>query len=204
MVLTQDDRASIVFTDEKDYSLEIAKNCQNDRVYGPSKKADIAPNRLYHESSRFSKKIMVSAGVSWQGKTNIHFIDTQKAKVNSETYINLLHEHLLPDCKTLYPQNDYVFQQDGAPSHTSRASQEYLAENTNQFIKKDEWPPQSADCNPMDYAIWDMLIERVYAGQIHKFTEPELKQKILKVWQEISLTEIRVSIYLFGKRDSSM
>ena len=56
MVLTQDDRASIVFTDEKDYSLEIAKNRQNDRVYGPSKKADIAPNRLYHESSRFHYK----------------------------------------------------------------------------------------------------------------------------------------------------
>ena len=36
MVLTQDDRASIVFTDEKDYSHEIAKNRQNDRVYGPS------------------------------------------------------------------------------------------------------------------------------------------------------------------------
>ena len=56
MVLTQDDRASIVFTDEKEFTLEIAKNCQNDRVYGPSKKADIAPIRLYHESSRFSKK----------------------------------------------------------------------------------------------------------------------------------------------------
>ena len=63
---------------------------------------------------------------------------------------------------------------------------------------------QSADCNPMDYAIWDMLSERVYAGQKHKFTEPELKQKILRVWQEKNLTEIRASIYLFGKRDSSM
>ena len=53
---------------------------------------------------------------------------------------------------------------DGALSHTRRASQDYLTENTNKFIKKDEWPPQSADYNPMDYAIWDMLSERVYAG----------------------------------------
>ena len=52
----------------------------------------------------------------------------------------------------------------------------------------------------MDYAIWDMLSERVYAGRVHKFTEPELTQKILKVWQEISLTENWASIYLFGKR----
>ena len=81
MVLTQGDRASIVFTDEKDYSLDITKNRQNDRVYGPSKKADIAPNRLYHESSTLSKKYVVCAGVFGQGKTNIHFIDTQRAKV---------------------------------------------------------------------------------------------------------------------------
>ena len=42
MVLAQGDRASIVFTDEKDYSLDIMKNRQNDLVYRPSKKADIA------------------------------------------------------------------------------------------------------------------------------------------------------------------
>ena len=69
------------------------------------------------------------------------------------------------------PQKNYVLQQDGAPSHTSRASHDYLAENTNQFIKQDEWPPQSADCNPMDYATWDMLSESVYAGRRHKLTE---------------------------------
>ena len=131
-------------------------------------------------SPQDSLKNVVSAGVSGQGKTNIHFIDTQRAKVNSETYINLLHKHLLPDCRTLYPQNNNIFQQDGASSHTSRASPDYLTENTNQFIKNDEWPPQSADCNPMDYAIWDMLSERVYAGRIHKFTEPKLK-KYLKI-----------------------
>ena len=42
MVLAQGDRASIVFIDEKDYSLDIMKNRQNDLVYRPSKKADIA------------------------------------------------------------------------------------------------------------------------------------------------------------------
>ena len=56
MVLAQGDRASIVFTDEKDYSLDITKNRQNDHVYRPYKKADIAPISLYHGSSRFSKK----------------------------------------------------------------------------------------------------------------------------------------------------
>ena len=45
-----------------------------------------------------------------------------------------------------------------------------------------------------------MLSERVYAGQRHKFTEPELKQKILEAWQGISLTAIRASISCWKKR----
>ena len=57
VVLTQDDRALIVFTDEKDFTLETVKNCRNDRVYGPSKNTGIAPNRLCHDSSTFSINI---------------------------------------------------------------------------------------------------------------------------------------------------
>ena len=116
---------NIIFTDEKDFTLEVARNRQNYRVYG-KRKRDIAPNRLYHETSRFTKKVMVSAGVSWKGKTRIHFIDTERTKVNSESYKNLLEIGLLPDCRRLYPNGDWVFQQDGAPAHTSKTTQEYL------------------------------------------------------------------------------
>ena len=115
----------LVFTDEKDFSYEVARNRQNDRVFGACKK-EIPSSRLYHETSRFTKKVMVSAGVSWNGKTDIHFIDTNKTKVNSESYIKLLDDGLLPDCRRLYPENEFIFQQDGAPSHTSNATQTHL------------------------------------------------------------------------------
>ena len=104
----------LVFTDEKDFSYEVVRNRHNDRVFG----AYIPSSRFYHETSRFTKKVMVSAGVSWNGKTDIHFIDTNKTKVNSESYIKLPDDGLLPDCRRLYPENDFIFQQDGAPSHT--------------------------------------------------------------------------------------
>ena len=39
--------------------------------------------------------IVVSVGVSCEGKTNIHFIDTDRAKVNSENYIQLLDDSVL-------------------------------------------------------------------------------------------------------------
>ena len=52
---------------------------------------------------------MISAGVSWNGKTDVHFIDTEKSKVNSDNYIELLRTKLLPDCRRLYPENDFNF-----------------------------------------------------------------------------------------------
>jgi hypothetical protein len=32
-------------------------------------------------------------------------------------------------------------------------TQEHLDEEVPDFIKKDEWPPQSPDCNPMDHHV---------------------------------------------------
>ena len=190
---------NIIFSDEKDFTLEVARNRQNDRVYG-KRKRDIAPNRLYHETSRFTKKVMVSAGVSWKGKTRIQFIDTECTKVNSESYTNLL-EIGLPDCRRLYPNGDWVFQQDGAPAHSSKTTQEYLDGATPDFIRKDEWPPQSPDCNPMDYAVWDSLSQKVYAGKQDKFTENELKKtQIRKFWKDITLGEIQKTISVWKKR----
>ena len=164
----------MIFTDEKDFRIEVARNRQNDVVYGHKKK-EIPVGRLYHGTSRFSKKVMVSAGVGMRGKTRIHFIDTSKTKVNSECYIKLLDDNLLPECRTLYPDNDFIFQQDGAPSHTSKITQEHLDANTPEFTGKVDWPPQSPDLNPMDYHVWDSS-EKVYEGRSTKFTERELKQ----------------------------
>ena len=83
-----------------------------------------------------------------------------------------------------------MFKQDGAHSHTSRVTQAHLEEATPEFIKKDEWPPQSPDCNPMDYGIWDSLNEKVYRGMRDKLTEQALKDRIILSWEEISVREI--------------
>ena len=109
--------------------------------------------------------------------------------MNPKSYIKLLDDGLLPDCRRLYPENDFIFQQDGAPSHTSNATQSHLEQVVPHFIKKDQWPPQSPDLNLMDYTIWDPLSEKVYKGRTHKFTENELKEKIREKWEEITLEE---------------
>ena len=39
------------------------------------------------------------------------------------------------------------------------------------FIKKDEWPPQSTECNQMDDGTWHSLKETVYRGMRDKLSE---------------------------------
>ena len=52
------------------------------------------------------------------------------------------------------------------------------------FIKKDEWPRQSPDCNPMDYAIWDSLKDKVYQGLRDKLTKQVLNDWIIMLYEK--------------------
>jgi len=51
---------------------------------------------------------------------------------------------------------------------------EYLEKEKIDFIEPDIWPPNSSDLNPVDYAVWDALQQRVYHGRKFKTVE-ELK-----------------------------
>jgi len=75
---------------------------------------------------------MVSAGVCVGGKGRLHFVD-EKAKVNAAYYLDKLWPKLVEDCEQLLP-NGFVFQQDGAPAHTARVTQDWLKTNCRDFI----------------------------------------------------------------------
>ena len=75
-----------------------------------------------------------------------------------------------------------------------------MEEATPKFIKKDKWLPQSPDCNPMDYAIWDSLKEKVYRGMPDKLTKQALMNRVIVSWEEISIEEIRKNISAWKKR----
>src|SRR6218665_1005083 len=84
----------------------------------------------------FTQSVMVSVAVSNLGKTAPFFV-TPKAKVNSVYYCDEVHVRgrgLLPDMR-LKSENDFVFQQDGAPAHRSRHTVEFLNSNVPEFIE---------------------------------------------------------------------
>ena len=56
-----------VFQDEKDFSLQVPTNRQNNQVYFNGLKKFVQPERLYSKGNKFSKKVMVSAVITWKG-----------------------------------------------------------------------------------------------------------------------------------------
>ena len=45
----------------------------------------------------------------------------------------------------------WVFQQDSAPAHKAKTTQEWLWRNVLAFISTEDWPSGSPDLKPLDY-----------------------------------------------------
>ncbi|QQP38904.1 Putative transposable element, partial [Caligus rogercresseyi] len=67
-----------------------------------------------------------------------------------------------------YGHNGYIWSQDGAPAHTSKAIQKYLKNKLGStgFQSKEMWPPSSPNLNPLDFSIWQH-IENKACGVYH-------------------------------------
>jgi hypothetical protein len=57
----------------------------------------------------------------------------------------------------MYPDGNYVFQQDSAPAHPVQTTQQYLKETMAKFWTLMDWPLYSPDLNPLDFSVWSVL-----------------------------------------------
>ena len=64
-----------VWQDEKDFTLDVPVNLQNDRVYVKEKKCDVPDENLFASTNKMSRKVMVSAAISWYGSTKPFFCE---------------------------------------------------------------------------------------------------------------------------------
>ena len=110
-------------------------------------------------------------------------------------YINFLKSSLLSECCRLYPDNDFVFMQDSAPSHRTKATQNFLRDNTPDFISSQEWRPHLPDLNSLDYSVWDILQELVYEGKREPFANLKDLQNIIRdKWHDVDDQTVRKAI----------
>jgi inhibitor of nuclear factor kappa-B kinase subunit alpha len=188
----------VFFTDEKLFYVNPPINNQNNRVWSAGRKRDVNPQRLLVERAKFSASVMVSAGVCYGGKGRLHFV-AEKAKINAAYYITNLLPKLIEDSENLAP-NEFIFQQDGAPAHTSHLAQDWIDQHSPDFIKKDEWPPNSPDLNPLDFHVWGAMLEKYQAYMPKPKNRAELKTVLQAIWNGLPQEPIDRAILAFRRR----
>lgn len=184
----------IVFSDEKIFTVERAHNHQNDRIWStklPGQSATI-------ERRQRPKYVMVWAGITASGKTPLVFIDLG-VKINQEVYQKtVLEKALVPWARRHFGESNWVFQQDSAPSHAGKSTQNWMRANLPDFITKDEWPANSPDLNPMDYSIWSILEGNACA--VSHDTREGLIASLKKEWKKIPAETIAKVVDDFPRR----
>ena len=91
---------------------------------------------------------------SANGLGSLHIIyDT----LTGAKYKEILEEHLFKDANKMQIEDDYYFQHDNDPKHTSKIVKNWLAEKEVQTI---HWPSCSPDLNPIDN-MWSILKNKI-------------------------------------------
>jgi len=104
--------------------------------------------------------------------------------VSVEYYVNKILPNLIEDCRRILP-GQFIFQQDGAPAHTASLAQDWLSRNCPEFIRKEEWPPNSPDLNPLEYRVWGAMLDK-YQRYVPKSTNiSELKTVLKAIWSDL-------------------
>ncbi|CAF1182692.1 unnamed protein product, partial [Didymodactylos carnosus] len=83
-----------------------------------------------------------------------------------------------------------------APAHKDGLSQQWRADNLSPSIPTDRWAPNSPDLNPLDYSIWNELVQAMnYEHVTTKATLiEELKRAVKKVCGGLCAMAIQVRV----------
>lgn len=143
------------FSDEKIFTVDAKVNRRNDRwlAYDPEEVPIVA-------RTKSPANVHVLCVVSSEGDVMPPHFFEKGQNVTKEVYLGVLQTAIKPWIVAVASGRPYVFQQDGAPAHTSHLVQNWLSDNVDMFWSKEFWPPNSPDLNPMDYYVWS-VVERV-------------------------------------------
>ena len=106
-----------VWQDEKDFTLDVPVNLQNDRVYGKGKKSDVPDENLFVSTNKMSRKVMVCTAISQYSATKLFFVNENGIKVIKIIIVNIV------------KRDDWIFVHNSALSHQSNLVQDFIEKN---------------------------------------------------------------------------
>jgi transposase len=175
---TVEDWSKVIWSDESRFQIfgSDGKQYYWKRHGEPLNQFHVKPTMKYGGGSIMIWGCFTSRGVGSYCKVD--------GTLDTDLYLKILREDLMWTIEDHgFEVGEVVFQQDGASCHTATLTKRWL---TRKKIKFFDWPPQSADLNPIEH-LWDEVDRRLrdLPGQIS--SEKDLWEKIQKVWQAIDV-----------------
>ena len=125
--------------------------------------------------------VMVWGCMCSQGVGILRRID---GNLRKEGYTDLLSTAMLPSAVALFPDGDFVFQQDNARVHTAHVVRDWFEDNDVAVM---DWPAQSPDLSPIEN-LWEILFRKVQNKQPSNLDE--LWQILCTAWYSITEEEL--------------
>jgi transposase len=151
-----DDFTHTIFTDES--SFQLFRNTVRRWSKHPNNELKCKPKNR--------QSVHVWGAVSVKGVLACH---TFRCNLNSQYYIDILKNHLLPSAKQRFRKN-WRLQQDNDPKHTSNITKQFIFDNVPQLLA---WPSNSPDANPIEN-IWSIVKRKVEKRKPKNIDELEL------------------------------
>jgi len=187
---TLNDWTPVLFTDESRLCVDFSD--RRARVWRMTNER-FAPVCIA-EHDRYGKgSVMVWAGISMQGKTELHIVEN--GTLTAERYCNeILDVYVRPYAGAI--GQDFILMDDNARPHGARITNQYLDAAT---IVRMDWPARSPDMNPIEH-VWDMLQTAISARPVQPTTIAQLRLALLDEWAQLPQHKIRGLISSMQRR----
>lgn len=171
---TKEDWRRVLWTDESPFVLRFRGKKRVWRMHNERFKSECLLPSVKHD-----KKINVWGCFCASGVGRLHLI---KGIMDTNIYLSIMEEPMLHSADLLFGRENWHFQQDNDPKHTSKASKEWFLD---QEVPLMDWPSQSPDLNPIEN-LWSILDRKCAERKCN--SEAALFAVLKRTWESLPKT----------------
>jgi transposase len=102
-------------------------------------------------------------------------------RLNADVYTRILEDVMLRSVRRVFPNGDFIFQQDNCPIHTAHRVAAWFEDHNINVL---DWPSRSPDLNPIEN-MWGLLVRNLKRRQLVFHTTEELLSAITDAWRTL-------------------